>query len=61
MEVTVASRPDITSLPWNPCRESKICKVISIVEESPVEECVEAVWPETTGASVAASTETCPA
>ena len=35
--------------------------VISIVEESPVEECVEAVWPETTAASVAASTEICPA
>ena len=35
--------------------------VISIVEESPVVECVVAVWPETTAASVAASTETCPA
>jgi hypothetical protein len=57
MEVTVALRPVIISLPWNLCLVAKICKVISIDEESPVEECVVAVQQSMT--VWVASTETC--
>merc|ERR1712079_333374 len=57
MEVTVALRPVIISLPWNLCLVAKICKVISIDEESPAEECVVAVQQSMT--VWVASTETC--